>query len=190
MPAPVIFAAVAATALLYSVVCVWAYRRSRREGSPRLRRVALVLFLSSFAFVVSALQRLGLQAIRAGWLSVDVTEHLLGWWQFVQSVVLLALGVVAMVAMRPVWSGISHSERVTAALGNIEPVDVSRLTPRELEVLRAISVGMLSDKELAAHLGVSRHTAKTHVARILAKTGLHRRTELLAASAALRDLHR
>lgn len=50
------------------------------------------------------------------------------------------------------------------------------LTPRELEVLRLLSEGQ-SNKEIAATLGISERTARTHVSRILAKLGLSSRTQ-------------
>lgn len=187
MPAPVLFVAVAVTAVLYGIIGVWAMRRSRTDPSPRLRGIAFVLFLSSTAFVVSSLQRLGLQAIRSGWLAVHLTDDLLGWWQLVQSLFLIAVAVLAIRVMRGAWRGISHAEQVVSALGGGHPIDTTALTPRERQVLEAISVGTLSDKALAAELGMSRHTAKTHVARILSKTGLHRREELLAAAAVYRE---
>ena len=46
------------------------------------------------------------------------------------------------------------------------------LTPRELEVLRMLADG-LGNKEIADRLGISDHTAKFHVAQILAKFGCH-----------------
>jgi DNA-binding NarL/FixJ family response regulator len=42
------------------------------------------------------------------------------------------------------------------------------LTPRETQVLRMMAEGM-ANKEIADHLGISDHTAKFHVASILAK---------------------
>ena len=50
------------------------------------------------------------------------------------------------------------------------------LTPRELEVLRMMADGA-ANKIIAWKLGVSEHTAKFHVASILAKLGAASRTE-------------
>jgi DNA-binding NarL/FixJ family response regulator len=61
-----------------------------------------------------------------------------------------------------------------------EPVSLrpalDELTERETEVLRLLARG-LSNRELADHMVVSEHTAKTHVTRILTKLGLRDRTQ-------------
>ncbi|HEV2523480.1 MAG TPA: response regulator transcription factor [Candidatus Acidoferrales bacterium] len=53
------------------------------------------------------------------------------------------------------------------------------LTPRELEVLQMLAAG-LSNKEVAARLNISEHTAKFHVASILGKLGAGSRTEAVS----------
>jgi len=53
------------------------------------------------------------------------------------------------------------------------------LTPRESEVLRMLADG-LGNKEIAKRLGISDHTAKFHVAQILAKLGAGSRAEAVA----------
>jgi DNA-binding NarL/FixJ family response regulator len=58
------------------------------------------------------------------------------------------------------------------------------LTPRELEVLEMVSEG-LSNKEIAALLNISIHTAKFHISSILGKLGASSRAE--AASIGLRN---
>jgi DNA-binding NarL/FixJ family response regulator len=50
------------------------------------------------------------------------------------------------------------------------------LTAREREVLELLGLG-LSNKEVGARLGISEHTAKFHVASVLAKLGAHTRAE-------------
>lgn len=53
------------------------------------------------------------------------------------------------------------------------------LTRREVEVLQMLAAG-LSNKEIAARLGISDHTAKFHVASILGKLGATSRTEAVS----------
>ena len=50
------------------------------------------------------------------------------------------------------------------------------LTPREIEVLRLLGLG-LSNKEMAARLAISDHTVKFHISSILAKLAVSSRTE-------------
>ena len=64
------------------------------------------------------------------------------------------------------------------------PAELSEpLTRREREVLQMLAAG-LGNKEIAARLNISDHTAKFHVAAILAKLGASTRTE--AVTQALR----
>lgn len=60
-----------------------------------------------------------------------------------------------------------------------ESIAVEALTPRELQVLRMLADG-LGNKEIAQQLGISEHTAKFHVAQILAKLGANSRAEAVA----------
>jgi DNA-binding NarL/FixJ family response regulator len=53
------------------------------------------------------------------------------------------------------------------------------LTPREIEVLEAISDG-LSTAKIASLLGISNATVRSHVKSLLAKLGLHSRVEAVS----------
>ena len=60
-----------------------------------------------------------------------------------------------------------------------EPVAVLNLTEREGEVLRLLSAG-LDQSTIAAELVISPKTVATHIQRILAKTGVGSRAQLVA----------
>jgi DNA-binding NarL/FixJ family response regulator len=61
---------------------------------------------------------------------------------------------------------------------------VESLTDRELQVLSRLAEG-LSNKQIAARLGISEHTAKFHVNAILGKLGVQSRTEAVVRAARL-----
>jgi len=67
----------------------------------------------------------------------------------------------------------------TAGQGEDEPL-VEALTPREEEVLGLMAAG-LGNKQIAARLDISEHTAKFHVASIMGKLGAGSRTEAVTA---------
>jgi DNA-binding NarL/FixJ family response regulator len=56
---------------------------------------------------------------------------------------------------------------------------LARLSPRELEVLALMAQGM-TNAEIREHLTLSEATVKTHVSRILMKTGCHDRAQAVA----------
>ena len=72
---------------------------------------------------------------------------------------------------------ISSDQKASAATGVEELLEP--LTPRELEVLRVLALG-LANKEIGSKLGISEHTVKFHVAAILGKLGASSRTEAVA----------
>jgi DNA-binding CsgD family transcriptional regulator len=76
-------------------------------------------------------------------------------------------------AVAAVLEGLSVREQPWAVsdLGAHEP-----LTPREIEVFELLGKG-LSNRDIGGVLGISAHTAKYHVAQILAKVGAATRAE-------------
>ncbi len=97
-------------------------------------------------------------------------------------------------AVRAAASGLSALDRSVAAglaaaglaaaqadLSDLDP-DEPILTSREREVLQLMAQG-LPNKAIAGRLGVSQHTAKFHVASILAKLNAASRTEAVTVGA-------
>jgi DNA-binding CsgD family transcriptional regulator len=81
-----------------------------------------------------------------------------------------------------VWAGaqLFAGQREAAAFdGNPDAQRTLGLSAREMDVLVLIADG-LSNKEIAARLSVSPNTVKTHVARVLEKLEVSRRTAALA----------
>jgi len=58
---------------------------------------------------------------------------------------------------------------------------LAQLSPREMEVLKLVAAG-LSNKEIAARLGLVVGTVKVHVANILSKLGVADRTQALVSA--------
>ena len=58
----------------------------------------------------------------------------------------------------------------------------SRLTRREIDVLRLLALG-LTDREIAATLSISRKTASNHVHNLLQKAGVSTRTGAVSLAA-------
>jgi DNA-binding NarL/FixJ family response regulator len=91
----------------------------------------------------------------------------------------------------PAEAVLAEPETVLAALLAADPSEPAGsgdaealLTPREVEVLAAMADGA-SNKMIARRLGISFHTAKFHVASILAKLNADTRTEAVAQGARL-----
>ena len=91
-------------------------------------------------------------------------------------------------AVRAVYEGDSYfpppvAERLNAArqaTPRSSPLDV--LTPRERDVLLGVAAGE-TNKQIAARLGISRHTVKTHLEALFHKLGVTTRAEAVAAGA-------
>jgi len=97
------------------------------------------------------------------------------------------VAAVRHVAAGEAWLDPAVAGRVIAALGSVPGLDtapgaaVDRLTPREREVLALMAHG-LSNGEITERLVVSEATVKTHVARILMKTGARDRAQAVVVA--------
>jgi DNA-binding NarL/FixJ family response regulator len=80
-------------------------------------------------------------------------------------------GLLDPAVTRRVMEAAARDQRLGDSSGRL-----SRLTPRELDVLALIGRG-LSNREIADELILSEATVKTHVSRILAKLGLRDRVQ-------------
>lgn len=181
----VITVLIVVNALLFAALGVRAIILGRRAESPYLRALAWVVTAACAAFVLSALQRIAVQAVTAGWLpDVGLSEVTTG-WQLLQSVVALGVAVAGFWALSRTWGAIGLSEQVASTLaGRLPDVDLDdcELTAREHEVVDVIRTGVLTDREIGERLFIAPTTAATHVKRILRKTGLSSRRDLLLVS--------
>jgi DNA-binding CsgD family transcriptional regulator len=76
--------------------------------------------------------------------------------------------------------GVQAPERHANGFGQLNEVETRcLLTPREFEVLQALSQG-LSNKAIARKLTISLHTVKFHVESVFRKLGARNRTEAVA----------
>lgn len=69
-----------------------------------------------------------------------------------------------------------HDAKPVQAYGDCASGAISKLTAREMQVLRFVADGC-ANKEIAARLSLSVHTVKLHIHHIISKLGVHNRTE-------------
>ena len=113
------------------------------------------------------------RAVRAG--AQGALPRTAGAAQIAAAVVAAAAGLTVVPADDPV-------PRARPAVHAAAPVQ--SLTPREVEVLAMLAEG-LANKAIAARLGISGHTVKTHVAAVFGKLGVSTRAEAVASAARL-----
>jgi DNA-binding CsgD family transcriptional regulator len=169
-------------ALLFAALGVRAFVLGRRAESPYLRALSWVVTAACAAFVLGALQRLAVQAVTAGWLPDTELSEVTSSWQLLQSLVALGVAIAGFGALSRSWGALGLSEQIASTLaGRLPDIDLEEcdLTAREREVVEVIQKGVLSDKEIGEALYIAPATAATHVKRILRKTGLTSRRDLL-----------
>jgi two-component system, NarL family, response regulator YdfI len=127
-------------------------------GRPRIRAV-IALAAAPHAVWTPETRRAGLRAaLRSDTTSEELTAA-------------IAATSAGLVVLHP-----DMATRPAAALSGPSEAGETALTPREIEILEMMAEG-LSNRLIAARLGISRHTVKFHVASILAKLAAGSRTE-------------
>lgn len=179
------FGLVGLNALAFVALFALSIRFMRREPSTRVRRLWLVVALISGALIVGSTQRLVLQGTMLGWLPGSATAGVVEGWQILQSLVVVTLALTAFAIVKKLADSMAAYERIAGSIldrvGHVDVVALA-LTRREEEVLSAIGTGLLTDAELAEELHISVNTVQTHVKRLLRKSGLNRRQDLIAVA--------
>jgi DNA-binding CsgD family transcriptional regulator len=172
-------------ALAFVTLLVLSVRFGRREKSPRVRRLWLVVGLASAALVLGSTQRLILQATTIGWIPESTGSRVLQEWQILQSVTVAVIAVAAFITLKNLATSMAASERIARSIldraGHVDPARLN-LTNREKDVLAVIGEGLITDAELSDALHISSSTVQTHVKSLLRKTQLRRRQDLLAVA--------
>lgn len=179
------FGLVALNSLAFGVLFAIAIGRWRNEGSEGVRRLWLLVSLVTGALLLGAVQRVVLQASAIGWVDSSTGVAAIETWQLIQSLLVVLLAAAAFEVVRRLAASISASDSIASSiLHRVESVDIQglELTDREREVLMTIGRGVLTDTELSDALHISTNTVQTHVKRLLRKTGLNRRQDLIGVA--------
>lgn len=178
----VLFVLITVNLLLFAGLTAWAWHYAAKETSPRLRTLSRALGVVSLAFVLGAATRLAGVAVELGWLPGRVADFILSDWHFFQSLAAFALGIGAIAVVRRVGRQMRTADRIASAVSEhvLGGADLERfgLTPREMQVVKTIAAGHVSDVEIAESLYIAPTTAGTHVKNILRKTGMKSRRDL------------
>lgn len=134
------------------------------------RMPALVMLIESpNAPIISDALRSGVRGV----LPSDATAD-----EIIAAIEAAAVGLVAIPAeLATKLTSATRTSTVRAPTTSTQP-----LTPREVEILGMLAEG-LANKNIAARLGISEHTVKTHVASILTKLDAYSRAEAVAIGA-------
>ena len=112
------------------------------------------------------------RAVRAG--ARAVLPRTASAYAIVAAVVAAAAGLVVLPG-----DALAEVPQGTAARAAAPP---EALTAREAQILALLAEGLVN-KQIAARLGISRHTVKTHLAALFHKLGVSTRAEAVAAGA-------
>lgn len=177
-----LFTVIAINILLFAGLGAWVWTSMHEDDSPRIRVLSTMLAVVAAAFVLGAATRLVSVGVRMGWLDGRVGDFIASEWHLIQSLAATGLGVAAFFLVRRYGKSLKTADRIASAVSDrlFEGTSLTEygFTAREIEVLRAISDGHISDNEIAEILFIAPATAATHVKNILKKSGVRSRREL------------
>jgi DNA-binding CsgD family transcriptional regulator len=178
----ILFWVVVGNIVLFGGLAIWGARYVLQERSPRIRTLGWALVAVSVAFVLASLPRVAMVAIHLGWIPSGLSEFLESGWVLVQSVLVLAIGVAALVVIGRVGKPLRQADRIVSIISERLLAGASLedygFTSREMEVLEVIAEGIITDREISELLYISPATAATHVRNILKKSGVKSRRDL------------
>lgn len=173
----------AVAVLLLSTGAVGLVIAARRAPRGPFRASSLGGAAVCLLLVIASLHHMLMVAAHMGLLASHWVDLLLGPLAAVQATLAVLVGVFAVVLVRHYWHRVGRAHSMVELLTDRLPSDArarqAGLTCREQEVLSLIRRGLISDREIAQALHISPATAATHVQRILRKTGLHNRRDLM-----------
>jgi DNA-binding CsgD family transcriptional regulator len=173
----------AAAILLLSAVAVGLAIAARRAPRGPFRASSLGGAAGCLLLVIASLHHLLLVAGHMGLLGSHWVDWLLGPMAAIQATLAVFVAMLAVVLARHYWHRVGRAHTMVDVLTDRLPSDAharqARLTAREEEVLDLIRKGVINDHEIAQALQIAPATAATHVQRILHKTRLHNRRELM-----------
>jgi DNA-binding CsgD family transcriptional regulator/type IV secretory pathway VirB2 component (pilin) len=164
----------AAATLLLSTVAVGLVIAARRAPRGPFRASSLG---------GAAVCLLLMMAAHSGLLASHWADWLLGPLAAIQATLVVLVAGAAVILGRHYWHRLGRAHTMIEVLTDRLPPDAhakqARLTAREQEVLDLIRKGVVTDREIGRALQIAPATAATHVQRILRKTELHNRHDLM-----------
>ena len=170
-------------ALLLSAVAIGLAIAAQRAPGRPFRALSAGGAAVCLLLAIASLHHLLLVAAHGGLVAPDWVDWLLGPWAAIQATLAVGVGVFAVVLTRHYWHRLGRAHAMVEVLTDRLPAKAharqAKLTSREQEVLDLIHSGVITDREIARILHIAPATAATHTQRILRKTGLHNRRDLM-----------
>ena len=169
--------------LLLSTVAVGLAIAGRRAPRGPFRASSLGGAAVCLLLMIASLHHLLMVAAHSGLLASHWADWLLGPLAAIQATLVVLVAGAAVILGRHYWHRLGRAHTMVEVLTDRLPPDAhakqARLTAREQEVLDLIRKGVVTDCEIGRALQIAPATAATHVQRILRKTGLHNRHDLM-----------